>query len=203
MNMTRAEIFGLREDNLALDDRVRHITEEEESLGRSDRPDLLWLAHSSLPKVIATAAATHYLANKDGKARSFAIGTIAAAERYFFGDWRTLVATDDRTINPVWWYGRESWMHVFRAALCWGSAAGDWRGLKRLSQYPDERRGLDTLDAKPAQPSSGVSHGKVRTTWQAPSMRSVSVAWRVHKNMLPRTLIAFENASVRTTSVTS
>src|SRR5438105_2464742 len=45
-----------------------------------------------------------YLMGDHRKARDYAERTLSSAERYFFGDWRTKVKTDEGTIDPEWWH---------------------------------------------------------------------------------------------------
>src|SRR5687768_2554062 len=92
----------------------------------------------------------YYLLENHAKAREYAERTLASARNYFFGDWRTRVKTDRGNIDPQWWHERESWLHYFRGALCWGTVLGTWEEVCDLSRYPDERRGIETLDATPA-----------------------------------------------------
>jgi hypothetical protein len=95
-------------------------------------------------------ATRYYLLDNHPKAKLFAERVLSSAQQYFFGDWRTKVETDQKTIDPEWWHDKESWFHDFRGAICWGTVLGRWDEVRKLSAYPDERRSEETLDATPA-----------------------------------------------------
>lgn len=117
-----------------------------------DRVDLIPAGQEELCLFSSSAAVAYYLVEDHGAAREYAQRVVPAAQDYYFGDWRTKVKTDLGTVDPSWWHDKEAWMDVFRSALCWGSVLGDWPGLRKLAEYPDERRSMEKsgIDKKPA-----------------------------------------------------
>jgi hypothetical protein len=98
----------------------------------------------------AAAAVRFYLLADHDKAAEYARKALLRATDYFFGSWRNKVPTDKKTIDPAWWHDKETWMQLFSLTLMWASVFGDWETVSHLSQYPDQRRGMDTIDATPA-----------------------------------------------------
>jgi hypothetical protein len=129
--------------------RQEQMARETEATIRKGSDDLGgWIG--TLVAANISIATRHYLCDNHPKARQYAERTLSSAEQYFFGDWRTKVKTDKGTIDPDWWHGVESWMKYFQGTLCWGTVLGEWECLRKLAAYPDERRGMDTIDVTPA-----------------------------------------------------
>lgn len=100
----------------------------------------------------STVAVAFHLVDDHRAAFAFAQRVTPAARNYLLGDWRVQTKTDLKTIDPGWWHDKESWINVFRVALCWGSVLGDWKTLRELAAYPDEHRSMEKFnpDSKPA-----------------------------------------------------
>jgi hypothetical protein len=106
----------------------------------------IWSLMSGYKNIITR----RYLADDHAICREYTPKLLNAVQEYFFGDWKQKQKTGDGVIDPEWWR-RLSWMSYYDAALCWGSAIGDWKSLKQLAKYPDERCGRDTLDGPVAR----------------------------------------------------
>jgi hypothetical protein len=140
--------FGISDEGVdpGLQEKHAHRAEQRIQEGAADVDH-----HVSILLSSNTAIATrYYLLDNHEKATQYAERTLLSAEQYFLGDWRTKVKTDEGTIDPEWWHDVESWMLYFRGTLCWGSVLGEWDRLRKLASYPDERRGIDTIDVTPA-----------------------------------------------------
>jgi len=76
---------------------------------------------------------SYYLLDDVENTKCWARRTLVEAERYFFGDWRQSMPGS----NPEYWAkGGGLWMRAYRSAMAFGSALGDERALKRLSEFP-------------------------------------------------------------------
>jgi hypothetical protein len=142
------ERFGISEAGIdpARQERLAQQAEE----GVRENPDDLCHHLSVLVSMNIGVATRYYLLEKHPPAEYWAGRALLSAVNYFLGDWRAKVTTDEGTIDPSWWHGREGWLHDFRGALCWGTVLGRWDDVRRLAAYPDERREVETLDATPA-----------------------------------------------------
>jgi hypothetical protein len=150
--MSKQRLFKLDDGTIGLEACERFVTGAEEDCRRTDRPDLIWMGHISLPHTLNLAAVSHHLAGNQDRARQFATRVAPAAKDYFFGDWRTKVPTDDKKIDPRWWRDKESWSDNFRYAICWAMVLGDWDSVKALAAYPDHGRSMeeDGIEKMPA-----------------------------------------------------
>jgi hypothetical protein len=87
---------------------------------------------------LSLVAVKYYLLEEKGAATKHAAEVIHAAEEYFFGDWRNTFKTDHGGPDPMFWRRGERWMDYFSYGLGWGAALGDWEGLRKLAEYPDD-----------------------------------------------------------------
>jgi hypothetical protein len=140
--------FGITERGVspAIQERLARDAEDGIASGSSD----LWLNIEVLVSMNIGVATRYYLLGDHRRARQFAERVLTSAGQYFFGDWRTKVETDEGKIDPEWWHDKDSWLTDFRGALCWGTVLERWQDVGELCVYPDERRGIETLDATPA-----------------------------------------------------
>lgn len=141
--------FGLTPEHVAADLRVHALkVAETASANITSAP---WSLNQCC-FLSSVAAAAFYLMGDHESARAFGRRVVPAASNYLLGDWLTKKPTDLGHIDPDWWYDKVSWVNAFQAALCWGSALGDWNNLRRLSAYPNERRHKEknNPDSKPA-----------------------------------------------------
>jgi hypothetical protein len=143
------ERIGLSYEQVDPEDRAKAAHDPESIL---DRVDLIPAGQVELCINSSSAAVAYYLVDDYGCTRRYGQRVVPAALDYYFGKWRTKVKTDLGTIDSLWWHDQEPWMDVFRAALCWGSVLEDWPGLRKLAEYPDERRSMEKfgIDNKPA-----------------------------------------------------
>lgn len=149
----KAELFGLKDENVDTSLRERIVLMEEDNIQRVDRPDLIWTGHESLPGFCSVAAAAHHLSGNNDRARHYGQRAIVAIKAYFFGDWRTKVPTDDKKIDPRWWRDKESWSDEFRRSVCWAMVLNDWESVRQIAAYPDHGRSMEEsgIDKKPAR----------------------------------------------------
>lgn len=86
-----------------------------------------------------TLVATEYYLLEDRKsAAKYAAEVVPAVVEHFFGDWRRTSKADGGPHDPMFWKRSEAWMDHFASALGWGSALGDWEGLRKVAEYPDD-----------------------------------------------------------------
>jgi hypothetical protein len=125
----------------------------EKDAQSTDRSDLIRAGHEYLSSRCNLAAVVHHLAGNQDRARHYAERVVPAAKSYFFGDWRTKVPTDEKTINPQWWRDKEGWTDNFRYAICWAMVLGDWASVRELAAYPDHGRSMEEegINKKPAR----------------------------------------------------
>jgi hypothetical protein len=140
--------FGATEAGIDPARQERMARDAEQAIERGT-PDLVHEL-GILVSMNIGAATRYYLLGNHVKAKEYAERVLASARNYFFGDWRKRQKTDKGIIDPEWWHGRESWLHYFSGALCWGTVLGRWKEVRELARYPDDRRQVETLDATPA-----------------------------------------------------
>ena len=124
------------------------------------RTDDLGVDMRMLASALSGVAVRYYLLDDFDKAREYGSRVLPAVLEYFWGNWRTKARTDLGTIDPTWWHTTESWMSLFGSALLWGSVLRDWASLRDAARYPDDRSGLDTVDATPALRKLYIEIGK-------------------------------------------
>jgi hypothetical protein len=84
------------------------------------------------------AAYAFILLDNWDQAREFAERCLAAAEDFFFGDWRTVEITDEGTHDVQWWHAHVPWHNQLRYVLFCGVILPDWQALRRIARYFDD-----------------------------------------------------------------
>lgn len=143
---------GLTAEQVDPEFRADAARRAESILGRID---LIPLGQEELSVYSALTATAYYLMEDYESSQKYAQRVVPTARDYYYGNWRSKVRSGNYREfdpDPSWWHDKEIWMDVFRDALCWGSVLGDWEGLRKLSEYPDERRSMEksNIDKKPA-----------------------------------------------------
>ena len=142
------ERFGLNSANVDPEILIDVIKGDEEAIeeGHEDWERNL----NSLATNRAVIAVCYYLMEDFKRSRKYANESIAAAMEFFFGNWRQKQPTENDEIDPEWWHENETWTDLFRLSLFWASVIDDWKSLRRLASYPDDKSGTD-VETTPAQ----------------------------------------------------
>jgi hypothetical protein len=115
---------------------IEGIAGWKESIKKPKWAGVIPSAYSGLVDCSGMAAYCCYVVNEIDAAKKYAIIVPSAAIDYFYGKWRSESLTDEKTIDPIWWKRRGTWVDEFRHAIAWASCLGEWDKIAKIAEYP-------------------------------------------------------------------
>lgn len=112
-----------------------------ETSNRDDYPkENTWVVLSGRIQDRAEVAVMYYLQEDLHASARHAHGVCTASLEYLFGSWRREVVPSTKWEGTAlsFWRTQMPWLYEFRLGLVWSSCLGDWKTVKKLSDYPDD-----------------------------------------------------------------
>jgi hypothetical protein len=118
-----------------------------QALSHTEEPTLLWGRKWSAVSDSDLMCFQYYLTDRRHEIPQYARPMLDYAIEYFFGDWRSVVPTDDGKLDAAWWK-QGAWVGQFRASILWGTCLGEWKMVREISMYPTEECMLNNLEPR-------------------------------------------------------
>lgn len=133
--MKRYERLGLGLVNVGLERRLEDLATTKEP---PKFDNVAVYQKSRLVDANTLVAIAYYLVEDTKSAAKYAAEVVPATLEHFFGEWRRTFKVDNGPPDPAYRRRYERWMDKFSFALGWGASLGDWKGLRKVADYPDD-----------------------------------------------------------------